>query len=130
VGRFRADRALINGSHFIPPGSRRFPDLIPKMLELANAPPEHLSRQAPELLYNLVAAHLGSDGDGRSARLPMNFLLLRHDYPLTIIDVPERSEYLASLEEANAGRCELFSAFILHSIVNSVRKLSGENSPS
>ncbi len=36
----------------------------------------------------------------------MNYHLLRHGYPHTIIDVAERAEYLSALEEANAGRCE------------------------
>jgi hypothetical protein len=52
--------------------------------------------------------------------------LLRHGYPHTIIDVGERAEYLSALEEVNAGRCERFAAFLLHSIERSIQRLIGD----
>lgn len=130
VGRFRAGRVLIKGTHFIPPGAHKFDDLIPKMLELANAQGMPPPLQAAELHYNLVAIHPFTDGNGRTARLLMNYHLLRHNYPHTIIEVGERAEYLSALEEANAGRCERFAAFVLRSVARSIRKLTGEGSPS
>jgi hypothetical protein len=57
----------------------------------------------------------------------MNDHLLRRCYPHTIIEVEDRAEYLAALEEANAGRCERFAAFILRSTTRSIWKLIGED---
>jgi Fic family protein len=126
AGRFRDSRVLIKGTRFIPPGSHRFADLIPRMLGLANLDGVPPALQAAELHYNLVAIHPFSDGNGRVARLLMNYHLLRRGYPHTIIDVGERAEYLAALEEANAGRCERFAAFILDSVERSIQRLVGE----
>lgn len=127
AGRFRNARALIRGTRFIPPGGHKFDKLIPAMLELANEPGAHAALQAAELHYNLVAIHPFNDGNGRSARLLMNYHLLKHGYPHAIIDVAERAEYLAALEEANAGRCARFAAFVLHAIESSIRRLIGDD---
>ena len=129
AGRFRDGRVLIKGTRFIPPGSHKFGDLIPRMLELANLEGVPPALQAAELHYNLVAIHPFSDGNGRTARLLMNYHLLRHGYPHTIIEVGERAEYLSALEEANAGRCERFAAFVLHSVERSIRRLIGDPEP-
>jgi len=126
AGRFRSARVLIKGTRFIPPGSHKFDDLIPKMLELANTEGVPPALQAAELHYNLVAIHPFSDGNGRTARLLMNYHLLRHGYPHAIIEVGERAEYLVALEEANAGRCQPFAAFVLKSVERSIQRLIGE----
>ncbi len=85
AGRFRSERVLITGTHFVPPGGHKFAELIPKMLELANRSGVHPVIQSAELHYNVVAIH--PFGNGRSARLMMNFLLLHLGYPHVIIDV-------------------------------------------
>jgi Fic family protein len=126
AGRFRSARVLIKGTRFIPPGSHKFDDLIPRMLELANHEGVPLALQAAELHYNLVAIHPFSDGNGRTARLLMNYLLLRHGYPHAIIDVGERAAYLSALEDANHGRCGPFAAFVLTSVEHSIQRLIGE----
>jgi len=56
----------------------------------------------------------------------MNYHLLRHGYPHAIIEVGERAEYLVALEEANAGRCQPFAAFVLKSVERSIQRLIGE----
>jgi Fic family protein len=127
AGRFRSDRVLIKGTRFVPPGSHRFGELVPKMLELANLKGVHPVLQAAELHYNLVAIHPFTDGNGRTARLLMNYHLLRHGYPHTIIEVEKRAEYLTALEEANAGRCERFATFVLQCTERSIQKLIGED---
>jgi Fic family protein len=126
-GRFRTGRVLIRGTRYIPPGSHRFDEPIPKMVDLANRGGVHPVLRAAELHYNLVAIHPFSDGNGRTARLLMNYHLLRNGYPHTIIEVEDRAEYLTALEEANAGRCERFAAFILRSTARSIRRLIDED---
>ena len=125
AGRLRDSRVLIRGTRFIPPGSHRFGELIPRMLELANLEGVPPALQAAELHYNLVAVHPFGDGNGRTARLLMNYHLLRHGYPHTIIEVGERADYLSALEEANAGRPQRFAAFVLHCIERSIQRLIG-----
>ena len=125
AGRLRSERVLIKGSRFVPPGSHRFGELIPAMLGRANAAGLHAAVQAAELHYNFVAIHPFNDGNGRTARLLMNYHLLRRGYPLTVIEVERRGEYLGALEEANAGRHGAFAAFIIGSIERSILRLIG-----
>jgi Fic family protein len=127
AGSFRSHRVLIAGTGFVPPGSQRFPELIPKAFELASRMGIHPVLQAAELHYNLAAIHPFADGNGRTARLLMNYHLLRRGFPHTIIDATQRSEYLAALDEANAGRWEPFALFVVNSVEHSARKLLGQD---
>ena len=45
--------------------------------------------------------HPFSDGNGRTGRMVMNYLLLTNDYPPVIIKKKNRSEYLATLSKAD-----------------------------
>jgi len=126
AGRLRAERVLIKGTRFVPPGSHRFSELVPNLLDLANRADVHPVLHAAELHYNLVAVHPFTDGNGRTARLLMNHHLLRRAYPHVVIEVQERAEYLLALEEANAGRCERFATFVLRSAERSIQRLIGE----
>lgn len=125
AGRFRSERVLIKGTRFIPPGSHKFAQLIPAMLTLATRSGVHPTLQAAELHYNLVAIHPFADGNGRTARLLMNYHVLRNGFPLTIIEIERRSEYLAALEQANAGKPESFIVFALDSLTRTIDRLLG-----
>jgi Fic family protein len=103
----------------------RFIARLPAMLELANRPHVHPAVRAAELHYNVIAEHSFNDKDGRTARLLMNYLLLRHEFPHTVVEVERRGEYLAALEEANAGRWESFAVFIIGCIERSIVRLIG-----
>jgi Fic family protein len=127
AGRLRTERVLIKGTRFIQPASQKFEQLIPKLFELANRPGVHPAVQAAELYYNLVAVHPFNDGNGRTARLLMNYHLLRREYPLTIIEIERRAEYLAALEEANAGKWEAFAVFVARCIEGSIERLIGQD---
>jgi Fic family protein len=48
--------------------------------------------------YKLVTIHPFVDGNGRTARLFMNLLLLQCGYPLAIIKKEKRAEYIAAIE--------------------------------
>jgi len=65
----------------------------------------HTAKDHPVILaalahYKLVTIHPFIDGNGRTARLLMNLLLLQHGYPLAIIQKEQRSEYIAAIEHA------------------------------
>jgi Fic family protein len=125
AGRFRSERVLIKGASYIPPGSQKFDQLIPMMLEMANRPGVHPALQTAELHYNFVAIHPFSDGNGRTARLLMNYHLLRRGYPHTIIEFDGRHEYLGALESANAGNPTPFATFIINCAIRSIERLIG-----
>lgn len=125
AGQFRAHRVLIAGSSFVPPGSHRFDTLIPAALELAGRRDAHVAIRATELHYNFAAIHPFGDGNGRTARLLMNYVLLREGFPHAIIEVERRSQYLNAFDRANAGEWVPFAEFILDAIERSFSRAMG-----
>ncbi len=126
AGHFRTERVLISGTRFVPPGEHRFGELIPKMLELAKRPGVHPVVHVADLHYNAAAIHPFRDGNGRTARLLMNYRLLSLGFPHAIIDVSRRSEYLTALDEANTGQWAHFAVFVAESVEQSIGRLLGD----
>ncbi|MDY7395521.1 Fic family protein [Aureibaculum sp. 2210JD6-5] len=62
--------------------------------------PVHL---AGEFHYRFVCIHPFDDGNGRVARLLMNYILLKHNYPMVIIKSEDKENYLTSLQKADTG---------------------------
>ena len=123
AGMFRRERVLIAGTPFIPPGSHRFPELIPALLRLAREGSVHPVIRAAELHYNLAAVHPFNDGNGRTARLMMNALLLRQGYPLSVVEVQRRREYLTALDAANVGDALPFLQLVLQIVLRALGRM-------
>jgi Fic family protein len=61
----------------------------------------------------LVDIHPFSDGNGRTARLLMNLVLIRGGYPPVPVRPEDRVEYIRSLAEEQAtGRTDRFGALL------------------
>lgn len=69
--------------------------------EAAGAEPVELSAVAH---HRLVSIHPFLDGNGRTARLVMNLILLRAGYPPAIIARANRAQYYRALAQADRGR--------------------------
>lgn len=67
--------------------------------ELETAP--RTPAAAFEAHFRLTAIHPFGDGDGRTARLLMNLLLLRGGYPPVAVRPEDRSHYLEALEQGS-----------------------------
>lgn len=66
-------------------------------LESEEAKELHPIALAAEVHFRFVAIHPFKDGNGRTARLLMNLVLLRHGYPVAVISNANRSQYIDSL---------------------------------
>ncbi len=62
--------------------------------------------------YKFVWIHPFYDGNGRTARLLMNLILMRAGYPPIIIHKEDRMQYYEYLQMANEGDVKPFIRFI------------------
>ncbi len=100
AGVYSRQPRRIAGSRVVFPNPVKIPDLMAAFgtaLQIAPASPEH----AFDAHYKLTAIHPFLDGNGRTARLLMNLLLVRGGYPQVPIRPQDRAAYLDSLETAS-----------------------------
>lgn len=70
--------------------------------------------------HELVRIHPFVDGNGRTARLLMNLILMRKSYPPIVILNKERKKYFDALEKAHLGNFEDFFNFIARAVERSL----------
>lgn len=70
--------------------------------------------------YKFIRIHPFDDGNGRVARILMNFILMQHGFPPVIIKTEDKENYYAVLRLADADQLEPFIEYI---VVNLIRSL-------
>jgi Fic family protein len=104
AGRYRSVAVRISGSAAIMPNPRKVPDLMDAFQDWLTVPQDmHPVAFAGEAHYRLVTIHPFTDGNGRTARLLMNLLLMMQGYPPAIIRKRDRLAYISALETAQLG---------------------------
>lgn len=86
---------------------------------------------AAEFHYKFIRIHPFDDGNGRTARIIMNFVLMKYGFPPTIIKTQDKENYFAALRLADAGNIEAFIHYITQNLVHSLELMiagaKGEN---
>jgi len=100
---YRRDPVRILGSKTILPNALKVPQLISELVRRLQETDQAPERVAAELHYKLVTIHPFIDGNGRTARLLFNRVLLAAGYPVTVIAPEDRLTYLKVLEQAQTG---------------------------
>src|SRR5205807_6009541 len=103
AGRYRRRQRVIAGSPLVLPTPAEIPALMGDFvawLSTASVGAE----TAFAAHARLVAIHPFSDGNGRTARLLMNLLLLRAGYPPVVIGPEHRAAYIDALQALQ--RCD------------------------
>ncbi|KAK4304777.1 hypothetical protein Pmani_014610 [Petrolisthes manimaculis] len=115
AGHLRTTQVYV--SEHVPPPPTRLQVLMEEFISWLNSPQAqslHPVKYAALAHYKLVFIHPFSDGNGRTARLLMNFLLMQAGYPPVIIRKQDRLLYYECLKTANEGDTRPFIRFIAH----------------
>lgn len=104
AGHYRSVQACISGSVVILPNAKKVPDLMKDFVKwIKDNKDIHPVELASEIHYRLVTIHPFVDGNGRTARLLMNMVLMMLGYPPAIIRKSDRLAYISALEKAQLG---------------------------
>lgn len=122
AGRYRNAEVIIGGAPHRPPNALQVPQ---KMADLvtwirSNQKKMHLIELAALSHHRLVHIHPFFDGNGRTARLVMNVLLMQAGYPLVIILKNDRKKYYDVLAKADKGEYAPLVKFISQSAERSL----------
>ena len=100
VGRYRTENVIISGASHIPPDAIIVPESMEKLIYRYDEWKEkyHPIIVAALLHAEFVKIHPFIDGNGRTARLLMNFEVMKNGYPPIIIKNEERHKYYDALD--------------------------------
>jgi Fic family protein len=122
AGKWRTIPVRIAGARFVPPE----PFDVPHRMQAwsawlrGEAMALHPVERSALAHHRLAAIHPFVDGNGRTARLVMNLLLLRDGYLPTVIQKTQRKQYYRALAQADAGQVEPFVNFVARGLERSL----------
>ncbi|MCH9662757.1 MAG: Fic family protein [Gammaproteobacteria bacterium] len=112
-GRYRSIGVTISGSKHKPPEPFEVPirmrELFNWMIDNSDENPLIVGAVAHHEMVNI---HPFKDGNGRTARLLLNLILLRKGYPICNIRRDERADYYDALSLADEGEYEAITGVI------------------
>jgi Fic family protein len=111
AGCYRTGAVRIAGSNLIPPNPLKVPDLMADLFADLRKISDPVERAA-KLHHEIARIHPFADGNGRTARLAMNFVLLAAGYPPVSIPTAQRMDYYRALEAADSGDFQAWLDFL------------------
>ena len=112
AGDVRRHQVMISGSKFVPPFPAELNALLRGFFSWYDRAKNRLNAVELAALVHLkfVTIHPFGDGNGRTSRLMMNFVLRKHGYPMLDIAYKNRDSYYNALERSQVKKDD--SAFV------------------
>lgn len=109
-GDYRKDQRFIEGADFIPVPPEIISEEMKTLIKFykGNKYEIHPLELASEFHLRFAVIHPFSDGNGRMARLLMNFILDRSHFPMVDISVKNREKYLEALATGDGKNLTIF----------------------
>lgn len=122
AGCYRRVPVRISGSRTVLPNPMKVPDLMEQFNCWLITTDEDVVYKAINAHYRLVTIHPFKDGNGRTARLLMNLILMQAGFTPTIIRKIDRKRYLDALEKyQTTGNAESYHNFMLSALNRSLK---------
>ena len=131
AGRYRLVEVYISGTTQVLPKPNAVPGLMLDfsrwLVERQERRDLHPVRLAAQAHYQFIAIHPFVDGNGRTARLLMNLILMKYGYPIAIVEceTEKRKAYYAAIRAANAGNLETFERLMAEYVDKTADKYLG-----
>lgn len=115
-GDIRLAQVYVDKKYF--PDFSKVPNLLKQLIayvndRIDNVKGDEIVKLAADIHYNFVNIHPFGDGNGRTARLLMNYIQLYHKEPLIKIFTEDRAEYIDALNNAEENDdIDIFRDFI------------------
>lgn len=122
AGKYRQLDVKVAGTNYLYPAHYLLPQLMMDFVEWLNSKSArqlHPIDFATTAHYRFVTIHPFRDGNGRTARLIMNLLLMRAGYPIVIISNQIRNEYINAIAFAQQNQDDLSQ--LLNLVVNATK---------
>lgn len=122
AGRYRESNVIITGADHTPPDALEVPIQMRNLIQWFqdNQKDLHIVELAALFHHRLVFIHPFFDGNGRTARLAMNLLLMKAGYPLVLILKNDRKKYYRVLAGADKGDPQSLIRFIAQAVERSL----------
>ncbi len=117
-GDLRLAQVYVDKKYF--PDCKKVPTLLENLCRSVNerinkVKSEEIIKLASDIHYNFVNIHPFGDGNGRTARLLMNYIQFYHNEPLIKIFTEDRAEYINALNETEEKEnLDVFRKFIIN----------------
>ncbi|MBI2664579.1 Fic family protein [Candidatus Woesearchaeota archaeon] len=122
-GRMRFFNVQIQGSTHVPPQHAEVKKHVLNFFKWysANKNKLHPFELAALIHAKLAWIHPFEDGNGRTARTTMNFILMKKGFPMFFIPFEKREEYYQSLDAADKGNYKEYVSGMLRLIIDQIR---------
>ena len=120
AGRFRTSGVRISGANFVPPNALKIDEYITELTDWTNTSDMNIVLKSAIFHHRFVWIHPFFDGNGRTARLLFNLLLMKEGFPPAIILKNDRKKYYDALNSANNGNYSKLVLLILQALERSL----------